>query len=194
MQQNKPWVVVLAIALFTAPMWLSEMKFGVAFDPNSAEASRTGWSHRTEIAHDLFERLNDERRARGLRELRWDDRLAEVASRWTEHMLVEDAYGHSTTAYRSAAGYPATGENILMGQRGARDAHVDWMLSDGHRANILGGGYVAVGIGAVCRHDGHLWATQVFGAVPLRAPPPPVDTGPEPIVRDDRGPDCRDAP
>ena len=53
-------------------------------------------------------------------------------------MIVEDAYGHSTAEFRSVASYPGTGENILMGQRGAKDAHLDWMRSDGHRANILG--------------------------------------------------------
>lgn len=88
-------------------------------------------------------------------------------------MLVEDAYAHSTAEFRSVAGYPATGENILMGYRGAKDAHVGGMKSDGHGANILNGGFVAVG--AVCRHDGHLWATQVFGAVPPQEPPR-VDT------------------
>lgn len=110
----------------------------MAFDPNSAEASRIGWSYRSDIARDLFALLNDERRARGLAELRWDDRLADVATRWTQHMIVEDAYGHSTAEFRSVASYPGTGENILMGQRGAKDAHLDWMRSDGHRANILG--------------------------------------------------------
>lgn len=54
MQQNKPWVVVLAIALFTVPMWLSEVGLGVAFDPNSAEASRIGWSHRDDNARDIL--------------------------------------------------------------------------------------------------------------------------------------------
>jgi hypothetical protein len=63
------------------------------------------------------------------------------------------------------------------------------MRSDGHRANILRPGYTAMGIGVVCRNDGTMWATQIFG-VPQGSFDDDTPTPVEPIVRDDPGPAC----
>lgn len=76
-------------------------------------------------------------------------------------MIDEGAYGHSPPEFRALPEFVGTGENILMGYRGAQDAHVGWMRSDGHRTNILNVDYDAVGIGVVCRNDGSMWATQI---------------------------------
>lgn len=78
-----------------------------------------------------------------------------------------------------------------MGYRDAQDAHVGWMRSDGHRANIVDADFDAVGIGVVCRDDGSMWATEIFGVTRIATPGhPPVSTAADPIVADGRGPVC----
>jgi hypothetical protein len=65
------------------------------------------------------------------------------------------------------------------------------MESDGHRLNILEADYDGIGSSVVCRLDGRMWATQIFGVAGApNTPRPVIDTGPDPIVRDDRGPMC----
>ena len=101
--------------------------------------------------------------------------------------MLASGYRHSTAEFRAHPDFAGTGENISMGPTNATEAHVGWMESDGHRANILHPGFTEVGIGVVCRNDGRIWATQIFGVrhgVQVSDQPlPPVD----PIVRSDRG-------
>lgn len=105
--------------------------------------------------------------------------------------MIATGYRHSTPEFRAHPDFLGTGENISMGPVDAREAHVGWMRSDGHRDNLLTPGYRAVGIGIVCRNDGHMWATQIFGLPPgSMADPPGAPTPVDPIVRDDRGPAC----
>ncbi len=186
-------LAALVVGYLLVPQLLPDEAAGPK--PTSREAEQLGWvgpdeDTAREIAVDLFARVNDERAARGLPSLDWDERLADIAGRWSLEMLVTGTYEHSPEAFREHPAFAGTGENILMMYEGAEDAHVGWMESDGHRASILGPQYTAVGIGVVCRNDGRLWATQVFG-VPAQPPPPrQVDAGPDPVVRDDAGPRC----
>lgn len=95
-------------------------------------------------------------------------------------------FRHSTPEFRVHPDFPGSGENIAMGLVDATELHVGWMESDAHRASILHPGYTDVDIRIVCRNDGRIWATQVFGVrhgVQMSEPPlPPVDS----IVRDER--------
>jgi uncharacterized protein YkwD len=152
-----------------------------------------GWTPAIEsnrLAEDIEQRVNDERRARGLPTLVWHEGLADLARQWSEEMI-ESGYEHSPESFRRLPEMGGIGENILMGYLDAGEAHVGWMLSDGHRQNILTPEYTTIGIGVVCRNDGRIWATQLFG-VPLDVYPsgetvtPPV----EPIVRRDPGLSC----
>lgn len=105
--------------------------------------------------------------------------------------MIRSGYGHSSDEFRVHNDFLATSENIFMGPRSADEAHVGWMESAGHRENILSPHHVAIGIGVVCRNDGRMWATQVFGVSHSIAPA--VDLGAasvEPIVRSDAGPAC----
>jgi hypothetical protein len=62
---------------------------------------------------------------------------------------------------------------------------------DGHRQNLLDPDHTAMGIGVVCRNDGRMWSTQLFGR-----PVDSYDVGAHgmppvrPIVRQDDGPGC----
>ena len=193
--QNRWWVVVLAVVLFTAPALLPRLGLQAPFRaPTAAEAQATGWQDPTStdhVARDIFERVNQERLARGAPELVWHDGLAELARQWSLQMVVDGTYGHSPDEFRAHPDFVGTGENIAMGQAGAREVHVGWMRSEGHRQNILHSTFDAIGIGVVCRNDGTMSATQIFGvshgSSTQRAP---VDTAVDPIVADGGGPMC----
>ena len=193
----KAWLVLGGLLLaFPAVSWL------VPSSPSSLErdSDRLGWSDAIEadaVARDVYLRVNDERRARGLPPLEWHEGLADIARGWSEEMIAT-SYRHSTAEFRAHPDFSGTGENIAMGQSSSDGLHVGWMRSDGHRENILnpdfatiGVGVVTIGVGVVCRNDGAMWATQIFG-FPQGAMPSQgrVATPVEPIERTDRGISC----
>lgn len=144
----------------------------------------------TLIAQDLFQRLNAERKARGLRELTLDPNLASMALDWSQHMAATGVFAHRDLASASGlpgiAKYSALGENIAWVegfQSEALQLHKGWMQSDGHRANMLQPGFDAVGIGVVCA-DGRAWATEDFGRLDNSTAPPMTSAVPpqNPIV------------
>ena len=163
--------------------------------PSSASAPAGGGSTAQTLTNDLFDRLNAERRARGLAALKWDPDLARVAGDWSEQMARTGNFAHRDLG--AAGGLPgmskfsALGENIAwvdgypsMGNQ----LHVGWMKSEGHRANMLQRGFDSVGIGVVCA-GGRAWATQNFGRLDNSSAPSMSSSTPaeEPIVatRDD---------
>ncbi len=81
-----------------------------------------------------------------------------------------DSLGRSPFERGTDCGYGSgAAENIAYGFGSAQAAFDAWMQSAGHRANILNGGYVAVGIG----HSGSAW-TMNFGFVDDSGAPPPT--------------------
>ena len=137
--------------------------------PAAAPAPAGSQSTAQKLASDLFNRLNAERRARGLAALDWDDDLARVAGDWSAHMASTGNFAHrdlgAAGSLPGMSKFSALGENIAwvegypsMGNQ----LHVGWMKSEGHRANMLQRGFDSVGIGVVCS-GGRAWATQNFG-------------------------------
>jgi uncharacterized protein YkwD len=158
--------------------------------PAAPAAPAGGQSTAQRLASDLFDRLNDERRARGLAALEWDGALARVAGDWSAEMAGSGNFRHRDLG--AAGGLPgmakfsALGENIAwvegypsMGNQ----LHVGWMRSEGHRANMLQRGFDSVGIGVVCS-GGRAWATQNFGRLDSSDAPSMSSSTPaeEPIV------------
>ncbi|HET9289622.1 MAG TPA: CAP domain-containing protein, partial [Actinomycetes bacterium] len=156
----------------------------------AAAGAPGGGSTAQKLTSDLFDRLNAERRARGLAALRWDGDLARVAGDWSAEMAGSGNFRHRDLG--AAGGLPgmakfsALGENIAwvegypsMGNQ----LHVGWMRSEGHRANMLQRGYDSVGIGVVCS-GGRAWATQNFGRLDSSSAPSMSSGTPaeEPIV------------
>lgn len=186
----RAWLVFGALLLaFPMVSWLAPSS------PASLEqdSDRIGWSNAMEadaVARDVYVRVNDERRARGLSPVEWHEGLADIARRWSEEMITT-TYQHSTPEFRAHPEFIGTGENIFMGPRTSDELHVGWMRSDGHRENILNPDYSAIGVGVVCRNDGAMWATQIFG-VPHGATPGPErpPTAAEPVERSDTGAEC----
>ena len=105
--------------------------------------------------------------------------------------MIATEYRHSPESFRILPDLHSIGENILVGYMDTGEAHVGWMESDGHRRNILTPEYTAIGIGVVCRNDGRIWATQMFGMPPDVYPGgDPALPAAEPIVRRDPGLSC----
>jgi len=158
--------------------------------PTTAPAAAGSQSIAERLTGDLFDRLNAERRARGLAALKWDADLARLAADWSAHMASTGNFSHRDLG--AAGGLPgmsrfsALGENIAwvegypsMGNQ----LHVGWMRSEGHRANMLQRGFDSVGIAVVCS-GGRAWATQNFGRLDSSSAPPMSSAIPaeEPIV------------
>lgn len=109
---------------------------------------------------DYLARINDERRAHGLRALREKTDLDRVAQRWSEHMADANRLQHNPRLTRQVTGWRVVGENV--GEGGTiRDLDAAFMASPEHRANVLDRDYTQVGIGTV-RRDGILWITVDF--------------------------------
>jgi uncharacterized protein YkwD len=168
--------------------------------PPPAEAPPAGEAGEEAIARDLFERTNDERRARDLEPVEWDEQLAELAEEWSREMAdigLEHRELDMELIRDRLDGFVGVGENIFSatGPVPAGQAHVGWMNSDGHRANLLSPDWDRVGIGVHCAPDGAVYATQNFGrTTPAGGAPADMteDVPPsEPVARPEvDGPTC----
>lgn len=109
-----------------------------------------------DVVRGNFELLNQEREARGLPLLAWDDRAASVARAHSEDMLAHGFVGHvSPTTGDASARFERAGirgtvvrENVARGY-GPKGIHESLMNSPGHRANLLAEDITHVGIGVV---------------------------------------------
>jgi uncharacterized protein YkwD len=136
------------------------------------------------VARQIFDLVNDERAARGLRPLAWDPQLAGLAADWSTAMARTGSLGHrDLQAQIGQPGYLGIyadlAENILdSGSLSANQAHAEWMRSDPHRANELQPGFDSIGVAVVCV-DGHAWATENYGRH-IGSTAPPVTRGAAP--------------
>nr|WP_239521167.1 CAP domain-containing protein [Blastococcus saxobsidens] len=157
--------------------------------PQSPPGDDAGIEER--MARDIFDRVNDERRARDLEPVEWNGALAGVARSWSEQMAGTGQLEHQdmreVLGREELAGFTGLGENIFTasGPVPAGVAHVGWMRSDDHRGNVLDPGWDRLGVGVFCAPDGSVWAAQEFGRTvdadrpPVAGKTPPV----EPIAR-----------
>lgn len=135
-------------------------------------------------AADLFARLNDERRARGLPALRWNTELAAYATNWSKVMAGSSMHHSDIGSLLNSFDY--VGENIAYGNGAPESSlHVAWMHSQDHRDNMLSPGFTDVGIGMYCAPDGSMWATTNFGRPWSAGQPPPYagNTPANPVAR-----------
>jgi uncharacterized protein YkwD len=123
--------------------------------------------------------LNRERTSRDLVALRGNRKLRRAATRYARQMVAQDFFAHvsptgstfierirATDYLDNANGYDV-GENLAWGggsQSTPREIVASWMLSQGHRANILKPAYREIGVGialGVPLVDGGSGATYV---------------------------------
>lgn len=125
---------------------------------------------------------NAERKARGLRALRLNRRLARAASSHSRAMVSRKFFAHDApgggdvvsrarrTGYIPRAGRWTVGENLAFGSGplGTPGKIMDaWMNSPGHKANVLTRGFREIGIGVVVGSPvggSGVTYTTVFGA------------------------------
>lgn len=112
---------------------------------------------------------NMARREAGCGPVRVDDELRTAARKHSYDMAANHYFSHTSKDGRSpwdrmrAAGYnsPAA-ENIAKGQRDPQRVMAAWLMSEGHRNNILNCQIRAIGVGVRLGGDGPYW-TQDFG-------------------------------
>src|SRR5260370_13930070 len=119
----------------------------------------------------VFQLLLDARQKAGIPAVQWDDHLAEAARFHAKVMADHQDLSHQLKnephlllrIAATGARFTVAAENIAsVGV--VEDAHLGWMLSPGHRANILNPAYTHVGIGVVKRGN-QLYIAEDFAHV-----------------------------
>ncbi|MDK3257908.1 CAP domain-containing protein [Blastococcus capsensis] len=167
--------------------------------PQTPPAAGSEAAPEERMAREIFDRVNDERRERGIEPVEWNEELAGVARDWSAAMAERGVLEHQDVqevlSRDALSGFAGMGENIFTasGPVPAGFAHVGWMRSDGHRVNVLNPGWNRLGVGIYCAPDGSVWAAQEFGrTVDADRPEVSRETPPvEPIARpQEDGPSC----
>jgi uncharacterized protein YkwD len=128
----------------------------------------------TSIERRAFDLTNEVRLRNGLTSLAWDPELCRMARVHSEKMAREGFFSHQTPEGRRlkdrahAIGiehFRVIAENIAYNQ-GYEDpgafAVERWMISPGHRTNILYVGFQAAAVGVFVSADGAVYLTQAF--------------------------------
>ena len=121
-----------------------------------------------------FDQTNSARIKDGLTPLVWDEELWRMAEAHSENMATRGFFDHETpeglqlkdrARANGIAHFRVIAENIAY-NKGFNDpggfAVERWMISSGHRANILYVGFQASAIGSYVAADGSTYLTQVF--------------------------------
>ena len=129
----------------------------------------------------VFRLINQERAAKGLNELTWNDDLADIGRAHSAEMRDKSYFAHESPTrglenpldrYVEGTGrtprliaeniYRAWGNRSFLNDQDLRVAHKALMDSPGHRANILLGSANSVGVGLVANSSGDIWLTEMF--------------------------------
>ena len=141
---------------------------------SAAPTSASSLDGASDIERRAFEQTNVARAENGLSELTWDAELLRLARAHSELMASQGFFSHKTPEglelkERARAGgivhFRVIGENIAY-NKGYDDpggfAVERWMVSSGHRANILYAGFQSGAIGSYVAADGSVYLTQIF--------------------------------
>jgi uncharacterized protein YkwD len=138
-----------------------------------AAATSPGLAEATVIERRAFDQTNLARVENKLPPLTWDAELCRIARAHSERMARLGFLSHETPeglqlkdrAHKDGIHFRVIGENIAY-NKGYDDpggfAVERWMISPGHRANILYVGFQASAIGSYVSADGSTYLTQVF--------------------------------
>eukprot|EP00775_Hariotina_reticulata_P006348 gene6348-6581_t len=123
------------------------------------------------FASEVLSLVNAARRANGnLGQLSLDSQLnnaaqahsIDQASRNTMTHTGSDGSSIDTRVTRTGYRWSIVGENVAYGFNTPASVHGAWMNSPGHRANILNGEFVHMGLAVATGSDNYLYWTQVF--------------------------------
>jgi uncharacterized protein YkwD len=131
-------------------------------------AGALGQQRHSDAERQLFNAVNQERRAHGLPPLKLDDALANAARVHAERMAEQGMLSHqlpgepslSSRAKAAGAHFSWLSENVDEGPNAAA-IHQSFMKSAQHRANILDSDMDSVGIG-VAERNGQMFAVEDF--------------------------------
>lgn len=140
----------------------------------AAEAAAVSSESPTEIERRAFDQTNVIRVKNGLAPLIWDPQLCRMARAHSERMALLGFFDHASPEglklkdrahTNGILHFRVIAENIAY-NKGYDDpggfAVERWMISAGHRANILYVGFQASAIGSYVSADGSHYLTQVF--------------------------------
>jgi len=145
---------------------------------NGGSASLTAtpsvaWIDASAIERRAFEATNVAREQNALQPLVWDEALCAMARSYSERMATGGFFSHETPegwqlkdrAHQNGIHFRVIGENIAY-NKGYDDpggfAVERWLISPGHRANILYPAFEGSAIGSYVAADGSTYLTQVF--------------------------------
>ncbi|MDH5798566.1 MAG: CAP domain-containing protein [Paracoccaceae bacterium] len=115
------------------------------------------------VSRSFPELLNSARAVSGVRGVMEDDRLTRVAQKHADDMAKTGYFSHQSSDGRTlrdrvdAEGFPVcwVAENIAKGQISPKEVIDDWMMSSGHRRNIVWPNASHFGLGHA--KDGNYW-------------------------------------
>ena len=122
----------------------------------------------------IFSLINRERSRRGLSQLYWDDRLADLARKYSGTMARDHLFEHidkngdsvvERARHERIRNWSKIGENLFMCDPTDELPSVSvhgWMHSPTHRENILDPEWQNTGIGIAYARDGRIYITEVF--------------------------------
>ena len=147
----------------------------VTLEPGTATANSASLplDEANSIERRAFEQTNAVRQQHGLQPFVWDSQMWQLARTHSENMARLGFFSHSTPEglrlkdrVRSAGiRYQVIAENIAynMGYDDPGAFAVErWMISPGHRANILYAGFTSMAVGTFVAADGSVFLTQTF--------------------------------
>jgi len=110
--------------------------------------------------------VNAKRRSVGCPELKWDGRVAAIATARSADMVSRSFFSHTNPDGKSPferlqesnVAYSAAAENIALGPTTGQEAYDTWMRSPEHRKNMLDCRFTRHGVGRV----GDRWTHVLF--------------------------------
>ena len=180
MKYAAPWA--LGLTLLSVTLLQPPCAWGQVRTHSGALTRQSGLEHPKELERRIFQLTNEARRKNGLPALEPDSTLMTTAREKSDDMAKRHYFSHTnpegkTLIDRFDDEKPAQigllgkiGENIHMGQRNdysdiktsARVIVDSWMISPGHRKNILDPAYTHLGVGVTVKGK-ECYATQSFG-------------------------------
>jgi uncharacterized protein YkwD len=140
----------------------SAVRSAAPITPKSPTPTATPTPEPPTIVDEIVTRTNAERAAAGLPALEVSPCATDQAAARSATLVAEDRFEHDPLEpVLAACAAQTVGENLALGYPTALAAVAGWMGSDGHRANILGDAYTAIGVGCATGPHGLLCA-QVF--------------------------------
>jgi len=136
--------------------------------PATQASAAQALSDTREAEQFFFKSANHERTEQGLPQLKWNEALAAAARKHAALMANQEELSHrlpgeaalDARIAQAGARFSSVGENVAIGPE-SPEIHDGWMHSPGHRANILGIRFNALGVG-VAERDGQLYAVEDF--------------------------------